>query len=87
MTITGTSLSGATAITFGPGHDATSVSCNTAGTSCTAVSPAEGAGTVNVQVTTPYGTSAVSSADQYTYDGVPTVTKVRATGRVRPAWV
>src|SRR5208283_14619 len=45
------------------------------GTSITAVSPA-GAGTVDVTVTTPGGTSATSPADEFTYDPVPTVTGV-----------
>jgi YVTN family beta-propeller protein len=65
VTISGTNLSRATAITFGAGHSATAVSCTA--TSCTATSPAGTAGTVDVQVTTPGGTSATSPADHYTY--------------------
>lgn len=65
VTITGTDLSGATAVTFGAGNNATGVSCSA--TSCTATSPAHAAGTVHVQVTTPGGTSPTSSADEYTY--------------------
>nr|WP_268245875.1 IPT/TIG domain-containing protein [Streptomyces chryseus] len=64
VTITGTGLSGATAITFGA-TPATGISCTA--TSCTATAPAHAAGTVHVQVTTPGGTSATSVADQYTY--------------------
>jgi hypothetical protein len=48
-----------------PGNPATDFSCTA--TSCTATAPPEPAGTVNVQVTTPVGTSAADSANQYTY--------------------
>ncbi|MCM2425090.1 IPT/TIG domain-containing protein [Streptomyces sp. RKAG337] len=65
VTVTGTGLAGATAVTFGPGNPATAVTCTA--TSCTATAPAHTAGTVDVQVTTPGGTSAVVSAGQYTY--------------------
>jgi hypothetical protein len=60
--VTGTSLTGGT-VAFGP-NAATSVTCGA--TSCTATSPA-GTGTVDVKVTTTGGTSATSSADQFTY--------------------
>jgi hypothetical protein len=46
---------------------ATSFTVNSA-TSITATSPAESAGTVNVTVTTPGGTSATSYHDQFTYN-------------------
>ena len=62
--ITGTNLSGATAVTFG-GNAATGVVVNS-GTQITATSPA-GTGTVDVRVTTVGGTSATSAADQFTY--------------------
>ena len=42
----------------------------------TAVSPPEGAGTVDITVTTPDGTSATSAADQYNYENAPVVTSV-----------
>ena len=42
----------------------------------TATSPAGAAGTVDVTVTTPAGTSATSPADQFTYEAAPTVTAV-----------
>jgi hypothetical protein len=64
VTITGTGFTGATAVDFGT-TAATSFTVNSA-TSITAMSPA-GTGTVNVTVTTPSGTSATSSADQFTY--------------------
>ncbi|MFC7933821.1 IPT/TIG domain-containing protein [Streptomyces cinereoruber] len=74
VTITGTDLSGATSVTFGAGHPATDVSCSA--TSCTATAPAGAAGTVDVQVTTPNGTSAAGSAARYTYIAYPVVTGV-----------
>jgi RHS repeat-associated protein len=64
VTVTGTGLTGATAVHFGT-QAATSVSV-TSDTSLTAVSPA-GTGTVDVIVTTPGGTSAVVAADRFTY--------------------
>ncbi len=73
VTITGTNFSGATAVRFG-GNAAGSFSVNSA-TQITATSPA-GSGTVDVTVTTPGGTSATSSADQFTYTSAPTVTSV-----------
>jgi hypothetical protein len=68
VTITGTNLSGATAVTFGAGHPAAAITCTA--TSCTATAPAEPAGTVDVQVTTTGGTSATSANDKYTYKGI-----------------
>ena len=88
VTVTGTSLSAATGVTFG-GTPATSFSCTA--TSCTATAPAEAAGTVDVTVTTAGGTSATSGADHYAYlapypftgffspvDNLPTVNMVNA---------
>ncbi|MEV6984616.1 IPT/TIG domain-containing protein [Sphaerisporangium sp. NPDC051017] len=66
VTITGTNLTGATAVAFG-GTAATSFTVNSA-TSITATSPAAtAAGAVDVKVTTPDGTSATSSAGTFTY--------------------
>lgn len=70
VTITGTNLNGATAVRFGS-VSATSFKVKSA-TSVTAVSPAEVAKTVDVTVTTPNGTSAVSSLDHFKF-GPPTV--------------
>jgi hypothetical protein len=74
VTIVGTALSTASAVTFGsvPATSVTVVS----DTEIFATSPAEGAGAVDVTVTTPEGTSATGSADQYTYIGAPVVTGV-----------
>jgi hypothetical protein len=77
VTITGTGFSGATAVHFGSGHTATfSVDDPT---TITATAPATGTlGPVDVTVTTPGGTSATTTADQYTYvaPSRPTVTAV-----------
>ena len=73
VTITGTNFFGVTAVRFGS-NAAGSFTVNSA-TQITATSPA-GIGTVDVTVTTPGGTSAISSADQFTYPAAPTVTNV-----------
>ncbi len=75
VTVTGTSFTGATAVDFGA-TAGTGVVVNGGGTSLTVTAPAKSAGTVNVTVTTPSGTSATSSADDFTYFAVPTVTGV-----------
>ncbi|MES2203094.1 MAG: IPT/TIG domain-containing protein, partial [Patescibacteria group bacterium] len=80
VTITGTDFTGATVVNFGS-TPATGVVVSSS-TSITATSPAEAAGTVDVTVTTPSGTSATSSADQYTYvvpPPAPTVSAVSPT--------
>lgn len=69
VTVNGTGLQGATALTFGPGNPATNLSCTP--TACTATAPAHAAGPVDVQVTTPGGTSAVAGAGRYTYQLPP----------------
>jgi len=73
VTITGTNLLGATAVTFGA-TAATSYTVKSA-TEITATAPT-GTGAVDVRVTTVGGTSATSSADQFTYVGAPTVTSI-----------
>ncbi|MGW2545330.1 YVTN family beta-propeller repeat protein, partial [Kitasatospora sp. NPDC001574] len=66
VTVTGTDLSGATAVSFGAAGNAASFSCTD--TACTATAPASAAaGTVDVRVTTPGGTSAVVTADRFEY--------------------
>ena len=75
VTISGTNLSGATAVSFG--GTSAKISADS-GTAITVISPAGNAGTVNVTVTTPAGTSATSSADYFTYTvPAPNVTGVR----------
>jgi hypothetical protein len=75
VTITGTNFTAATAVDFG-GTPATNVVVNTDGTQITATTPTHVAGTVDVTVVTPIGTSATSSADKFTYEAAPTVTGV-----------
>jgi hypothetical protein len=75
VTITGTGLSGATAVNFGT--TAAASFTVTSGTQINAVSPAHGAGAVDVTVATPGGTSATGSADPFSYVvPAPTVTSV-----------
>ena len=76
VVITGTNLTGATAVKFGTAS--ASFTVNSA-TQITAASPAGSAGAVDVTVTTPSGASATGPADQFTYGNGPTV------GSVSPA--
>lgn len=73
VTINGTNLTDASAVTFG-GIAATSFAVVSA-SQITAVAPA-GTGTVDVHVTTLGGTSASAAGDRYTYVPPPTVTGV-----------
>ncbi|RAI97055.1 S-layer family protein [Paenibacillus pabuli] len=77
VTLTGTNLTDATAVKFGA-TEATSYTVNSA-TQITATAPAGSAGTVDVTVTTPGGTSTTSAADQYTYIAMPTITSMSPT--------
>ena len=79
VVITGTNftgLSGAAAVKFGA-TNATSYTVNSV-TQISATSPA-GTGTVDITVTTAGGTSATSSADQFTYVAAPTVSGISPT--------
>ena len=67
--ITGTGFTGATAVNFG-GNSATTFTVNSA-TQIAATDPA-GSGEVDVTVVTAGGTSATSSADQFTYNAAAT---------------
>lgn len=71
VTITGTNLTGATAVRFG-GVDASSITVNSA-TQITATAPAHAPGTVAIEVTTSNGTA---SGGSYTYAAAPTITAV-----------
>ena len=77
--IAGTNLLDTTGVSFG-GVPAASFVINSP-TQITAVTPAEASGTQDVTVTTAAGTSATSSADQFTYSSVsaPAVTAVALT--------
>jgi large repetitive protein len=70
VTITGTGFTGASAVDFGT-TPATTFTVGSA-TTITALSPA-GTGSVGVTVMTPSGTSATSTASQFTYEAAPTV--------------
>lgn len=70
--ISGAGFTGATTVRFGA-VEATGFAINAAN-SITATAPPGSAGTVDVTVTTPSGTSAPRAADRYSYQRVPTVT-------------
>ncbi len=74
VTITGTNFSGVTGVKFGT-TAATGVVVNST-TSISVTAPAGSAGAVDVTVAASGGTSATTSADQYTYVAAPTVTSV-----------
>ncbi|HTW41037.1 MAG TPA: IPT/TIG domain-containing protein [Solirubrobacteraceae bacterium] len=74
VTISGEGLGEATTVSFGQ-EPATSFTVLSP-SSIEAVAPAGAAGTVELSVTTPSGTSARSAHDGYTYVGPPTVTRV-----------
>jgi hypothetical protein len=71
VTISGSGFSDATAVYFG-GQAAANFTVNSDG-SITAVSPAGSAGPVDVTVVNGSGTSATSSADQFTYVAAPVI--------------
>ena len=74
VTITGTKFTGARAVKFGTSA-ATSVVV-VSSTKITVKTPAHAAGTVNVQVVTPSGSSPLVAADEYTYQDASTITSV-----------
>jgi hypothetical protein len=69
VTITGSNLNGATAVKFGS-VAASSFTINSAG-QIVATAPAQAAGTYDITVTTPYGTSTISTADRFAYVSPP----------------
>jgi hypothetical protein len=64
VTVYGTGFTGATYVSFG-GATATPTVINDS--QITVIAPAHAAGTVDITVTTPFGTSAIVVADQFTY--------------------
>jgi hypothetical protein len=80
VTITGTDLAGATAVSFGA---AGATMFSGSDTSIVAVAP-PGAGTVDVRVTTPSGESAATAADHFTYAAPDTIAPVIAKLKVAP---
>jgi hypothetical protein len=79
VTINGTGLTGATAVTFG-GTPAASITTNSA-TQIVVVAPAKAAGAVDISVTNANGTSANTAADNYTFvaPAAPAITSVSPT--------
>jgi hypothetical protein len=78
VAISGINFTGATSVTFG-GFLCTSVSLISS-VSISCVTPAHPAGTVDVVVTTPAGSSSTAgAANDYTYTGGPTVTAIDPT--------
>ena len=74
VTITGSGFTAASGVSFG-GVAATSYTVNSS-TSISAVDPSHAAGVVDVTVSNAGGTSATSSADQFTYQAAPAVSGV-----------
>lgn len=74
LVIKGNNLLGATKVTIGTTVD-TEIAASDTEVDVGSI-PAHAAGTVDVTVTTPSGTSVISSADHYTYDAVPTVSAI-----------
>jgi hypothetical protein len=74
VTVVGTFLTGAATVAFG-GTPGTTISVKTANL-LTVVAPPGAAGTVDVQVTTPFGVSPLGPSDHYTYTNAPIVTGV-----------
>ncbi len=77
VTIAGSGFTGATDVSFG-GTPAASYTVD-GDAQITATSPAHLAGTVDVSVTGPGGTSAISGADEFTFVATPTITSVSPT--------
>ncbi len=73
VTISGSNLGGATAVSFG---GTVALIQSDTSTTITVTAPAHAAGTVDVTVTTSGGTSPTSPADQFTYVSGPTVLSV-----------
>ena len=78
ITITGTGLTGATAVKFGETTNTTPLTMVSA-TKIIVKSPAHAAGIVDVRVMTPGGISAVVSGDKFTYTPSPIVTSISPT--------
>jgi hypothetical protein len=76
VTITGANLANASRVNFGSA--AAAITSDTDG-QITVTSPAGSAGTVDVTVTTPGGTSAITQADQFAYQPPPAVVPQPAT--------
>ncbi|MGA2105576.1 MAG: C1 family peptidase [Methanoregula sp.] len=84
VTITGIGFTGETGVMFGstPVTSVTAANAASADSQIIATAPAGSVGTVDVTITTPIGTSAKSSADQYTYTTPPYTTPQAVTSTV-----
>jgi hypothetical protein len=72
--ITGTEFTGVTSVKFGTATAEFAVFPNSQ--LITAIAPPGSAETVDITVTTPEGTSAITQADKFTYYAVPTINKI-----------
>jgi hypothetical protein len=72
--IEGTAFTTVTTVSFGTTHSTSVVFLSTS--EIMAKQPAGAAGTVNVRVSNPFGTSPVTAADQFTYTNAPIITGV-----------
>ncbi len=77
VTITGTNFTGCTLVDFGT--VAASSFTVVSSTQITAVAPTQAAGTDDVTVTTPHGTTSTSSADRFAYVALPVVSTIAPT--------
>jgi hypothetical protein len=77
VTINGTNFTSGAGVKFGTTASATVTFVSA--TQLTAVAPAHAAGTIDVTVTTPGGTSAIVAGDHYTYDAQPTLSAMSPT--------
>jgi hypothetical protein len=73
VTITGTGFTGATTVRFG---SVSAMFALKSSTKIVAVSPAQSAGTRDISVITPGGTTVAVTADRFTYVAAPTVTAI-----------
>jgi RHS repeat-associated protein len=83
VTVTGTGFTDATSLLFGtaPGTGLTVLSA----TKMTVVTPAHAAGAINITLSTPGGTSAVVTADKFTYKTLKASKRAGSTARIKPA--
>ncbi len=80
ITVVGTNLTGTSAVDFGTTPASAFVIVSP--TEITATAPVASPGVVDVQVTTPSGTSPITAVDQFTFIPAPVVTSIAPTGGV-----
>ncbi|MGA2498621.1 MAG: IPT/TIG domain-containing protein, partial [Tepidisphaeraceae bacterium] len=79
VTINGSGFTGATSVSFAGVNIPSGAFASHSDTQITITTPAVTAGVYDVTVTTPNGTSTTSTADQFTYADIPTVTGISPT--------